>query len=348
MTVSPAAVAVVVACMSAITVAAAPATEPAPQYHNPIVLQRADPFALRHTDGYYYFTASVPEYDRIELRRSKSIEGLGDTEPKVIWRKHEHGPMGAHIWAPEIHRIDNTWYIYFAAGGAEKIWDIRIYVLSNDSPNPLDGTWTERGQLKTNWESFALDATTFEHRGKRYLVWAQNDPKFKANTCLYIALMSDPLHIEGKQVCISRPELPWECVGYKVNEGPAVLEKNGRLFLTYSAAATDANYCMGMLTAPADADPLDPASWHKSPQPVFCTDVANGQYGPGHNSFTTAEDGASDVLVYHARPYREVHPDPLHDPNRHTRAQVIQWRPDGTPDFGVPVPDARPTTQPAR
>ena len=29
--------------------------------------QRADPYVYRHTDGTYYFTASVPEYDRIVL-----------------------------------------------------------------------------------------------------------------------------------------------------------------------------------------------------------------------------------------------------------------------------------------
>ena len=32
-------------------------------YNNPIVLQRADPYVYRHTDGYYYFTGSVPAYD---------------------------------------------------------------------------------------------------------------------------------------------------------------------------------------------------------------------------------------------------------------------------------------------
>ena len=42
----------------------------------PIILQRADPWIYKHTDGYYYFTASVPEYDRIEIRRSKTINGL--------------------------------------------------------------------------------------------------------------------------------------------------------------------------------------------------------------------------------------------------------------------------------
>ena len=44
----------------------------------PIVLQRADPWCYMHTDGYYYFTGSVPEYDRIELRRAKSIKELSD------------------------------------------------------------------------------------------------------------------------------------------------------------------------------------------------------------------------------------------------------------------------------
>ena len=36
------------------------------KYKNPIVIQRADPFIYKHIDGFYYFTASVPEFDRIE------------------------------------------------------------------------------------------------------------------------------------------------------------------------------------------------------------------------------------------------------------------------------------------
>jgi GH43 family beta-xylosidase len=317
------------------------------EFKNPVILQRADPLVLRHTDGLYYFTASVPEYDRIELRRSKTIAGLAGAEQHIIWRKHATGRMGAHIWAPELHHIDGTWYVYFAAGDAEKIWDIRIYVLSNDSPDPFTGKWVERGQLKTDWESFALDATTFEHRGKRYLLWAQSDPKLGPGTSLYIAAMRDPLTIQGPQVRISRPELPWERIGHNVNEGPAVLVRNGRVFVAYSAAATDHNYCMGLLAAREDADLLDPASWTKSPEPVFRTNVANSQYGPGHCSFTVAEDGKTDLIVYHARNYRDVKPDPLRDPNRHTRVQAIQWRDDGTPDFGVPLPDSAPTTRPA-
>jgi GH43 family beta-xylosidase len=71
----------------------------------------------------------------------------------------------------------------------------------------------------------------------------------------------------------------------------------------------------------------------------MASNAASGQYGPGHNSFTTSPDGKTDILVYHARNYRDIAGDPLRNPDRHTRAQPISWRADGMPDFGQPVPD---------
>jgi GH43 family beta-xylosidase len=319
---------------------ALPAMAAEPSFHNPLVRQRADPQVLLQDDGYYYLAATVPEYDRIELRRARTLDALGAGEAKVVWRKHASGEMGAHIWAPELHRIDGKWYLYFTAGRADKIWEIRLYVLENDSPDPFTGEWVERGQLKTGWESFALDATTFAHRGQRYLLWTQRAPDGSKGTNIYIAKMDTPLSITGPATLLTKPEYAWEKVKYDVNEAPAVLVKNGRVFLTYSASATDANYAMGMLTASADANLLDARSWTKSPEPVFKSSPANKQWGPGHNSFTTTPDGKTDILVYHARDYRDIVGDSLHDPNRHTRAQVIHWKADGTPDFGEPMADA--------
>lgn len=314
-------------------------------FANPLVPQRADPHVFKHSDGYYYFTATVPEYDRIEIRRAKTLQELGTAEAKVIWKKHEQGAMGSHIWAPEIHFIDGKWYVYFAAGGAKDVWAIRIYALENASVNPLEGEWVEKGQIKTGWESFALDATTFEHKGTRYLVWAQKGQRSRDNSDLYIAKMDTPTSITGQAVRLSRPELPWERVGYAVNEGPAVLKKNGKIFITYSASATDFHYCMGMLTADDSADLLEAASWTKSQTPIFQTSEENKVFGPGHNSFTTSPDGKEDILMYHARNYKEIKGDPLHDPNRSTRAQVITWKADGTPDFGIPVAESAPAAK---
>ena len=311
-------------------------------FSNPLVRQRADPHVTLHSDGYYYYTATVPEYDRIELRRARTLDQLGQAEASVIWRKHAAGPMGNHIWAPELHRIDGKWFIYFTAGTAEDKWAIRLYVLENAAANPLQGKWVERGQLKTGWESFALDATTFAHAGRRYLVWTQRRPeKDLPATNIYIAPMDTPTSISGAPVLLSTPEHAWEKVKYLVNEAPAVLVKNGKVFITYSASATDASYSMGLLTADAGANLLDAAAGRKSPVPVFASSAANGQYGPGHNSFTTTPDGKTDVLVYHARNYRDIAGDPLHDPNRHTRAQVFTWRADGSPHFGEPEADRR-------
>jgi GH43 family beta-xylosidase len=309
-------------------------------YTNPLINQRADPHIFRHSDGFYYFTATAPEYDRIVLRRATTLQGLASAPESTIWRRHSSGEMGAHIWAPEIHFINNKWYIYFAAGRADDVWRIRMYVLENANANPLTGSWTERGRITTPWDTFSLDASTFMANGVRYLIWAQQEPGISTNSNVYIARTgTNPWQITGTVTRLVVPTYVWETRGYKVAEGPTVIQRNGRIFLTYSASATDANYCLGLLTAPASSDPLKAASWSKSATPVFASNSSTGQYGPGHNSFTVSEDGQSDILVYHARNYEKITGDPLNDPNRRTRIQRLNWNADGTPNFGVPVPD---------
>lgn len=328
-----------IACVAGLPVLEA-AASPAVRYTNPIAERRADPHIVKHTDGYYYFTATVPEYDRIVLRRATTIQGLATAPETVIWRKHSSGEMAAHIWAPEIHFINGKWYVYFAAGRSDDIWRIRMYVLENSSANPLTGTWTERGRVTTPWDTFSLDASTFVNNGVRYLIWAQQEPGISTNSNLYIARMgANPWTITGTTTRLTVPTLAWETRGHKVAEGPTVLQRNGKVFLTYSASATDANYCLGMLTASASSNLLNAASWTKNANPVFASNSATSQYGPGHNSFTVSEDGQSDIMVYHDRNYRDISGDPLNDPNRRTRVQKVYYKSDGTPDFGIPVPD---------
>lgn len=156
-------------------------------WNNPLVRQRADPWVCRAEDGRYLFTGTVPEYDRIELSRADTLGDLGAAKPVVIWRKPASGPASHHIWAPELHHIDGKWYVYFAAGRADDIWAIRIYVLECAAADPLAGPWVEKGRLTTHLDTFSLDATTFSHHGVRYLVWAQHDPAIGGNTSLFLA-----------------------------------------------------------------------------------------------------------------------------------------------------------------
>ena len=302
-------------------------------FDNPIAEQRADPWVHRTPEGIYYLIATVPEYDRIVLRKAASINGLKHAAEKEIWHKHQQGVMGHHIWAPELHRIDGKWYIYFAAGEAENIWNIRMWVLSNASDDPMEGEWTEEGRILTEKDSFSLDATTFEHNGKRYLIWAQNIGGEDDGTALVLSQMKDPLTLAGPEVVITVPEFSWERMKYNVNEGPAVVRRNGKIFVAYSASATNHNYCMGLLWIDEAADLLEASNWNKSPGPVFYSNADLNRYGPGHNSFTLAEDGETVIMIYHARDYKEISGHELADPNRATRAREVRWTESGFPDF---------------
>lgn len=263
-------------------------------YNKPWILQRADPYVYRHRDGMYYFTASVPAYDRIVLRRSETLQGLKDAEEITIWEKHEFGIMSEHIWAPELHYLDNKWYIYFAGGERENVWEIRPYVLECTDEDPLRGTWTEKVSVGPQISN------------------------------LYIAEMETPCKLKTVQVLLSTPDYDWERVGFWVNEGPAVLHHDGKIYLTYSASETGAAYCMGMLSVSEDEDILDPRAWKKERYPVLSTDREKGVYGPGHNSFTEDEEG-KPVMVYHARTEEKIEGNPLYNPNRHAMLMKICW-----------------------
>ncbi len=301
----------------------------------PFIEQRADPYILRK-DGKYYFTASVPAFDRVILRKADTLEGLAQAEEKTVWIRHETGDMSCNIWAPEIHWVDDAWYIYFAAarGGADEngCFDHRTYALRNPNPDPTEGGFTEAGRIETGWESFTIDSTVTVFEGKRYFIWAQRDFSIPGNSNLYIAEMENALELKLPAVRLSVPEFDWECRGFLVNEGPGCLHHDGNLYITYSGSATDERYAMGLLTLKAGSNPLDASAWTKSLVPVMVTEEKNGLYGPGHNSFTTDAEG-NDILVFHARPYPGFQGDALSDPNRHCFLRRVCYNNGGTPVF---------------
>lgn len=307
-------------------------------YNTPWILQRADPYVYKAYDGWYYFLASVPAYDRIILRRSRTLEGLAQAPEKTIWVKHETGPMSKHIWAPEMHFLFGKWYIYFAGGEMEAEWNIRPYVLECIGEDPWEDAWVEKGKMiragedEFSFEAFSLDMHVFENKGKWYCVWAEKVGVGKQISNLYIAEMENGYTLKTVQVLLTTPDYDWERHGYWVNEGPSTVKHDNRIFLTYSASDTGIHYCVGLLVAFADSDLLDPKSWEKSRNPVLCSSEEAGIYGPGHNSFTVDEEG-NDIIVYHARTETEIIGDPLYNPNRHVMLMKVKWDAEGNPVF---------------
>ena len=317
-------------------------------YPNPFISERADPYVTKGSDGYYYFTASYPAlhdefhgYDRIVLRKSKTVEGLAEVEEKTIWTAHKEGVMAKHIWAPEIHEIGGKWYIYFAAANSDDKWHIRPYVLACDGNDPMNDSWIEKGKMQScegddvSFNSFSLDMTYFEHIGKHYVIWAE----IIGASSLFMAEINPecPWKLISMPILLSKPEYDWEKVRFPVNEGPSVLKGEDKIFVFFSASGTGAEYCMGYLWAYTDADLMDISSWNKTTAPVLATKDLKGEAGPGHNSFVYDEEG-NLLIVYHARP--ESHFDencgtyddePLYDPCRHARIKYVQFDDKGFP-----------------
>jgi len=322
----------------------------AADYDNPFIEERADPYIVAG-DGCYYFTASYPAYgnvnagyDRIILRKSTTVAGLASAEEKTVWQAHASGTMAKHIWAPEMHRINGTWYMFFAAGNSDNVWAIRPYVLKCDG-DPYTGTWTECGQMQasggdtSSFQNFSLDMTYFENNGKHYVIWAE----IKGDSSLFMAEIdpSAPWKLISQPILLTKPEYSWELVNNRVNEGAAVLKANGKVYVFFSASGTGSEYCVGMLQADANADLMNTASWTKGTSAVLSSANLYGESGPGHNSFVTDENG-NLLIVYHARPAAHdaqscgtYSSDPLYDPCRHTRIRQVYIGADGTPNIAL-------------
>lgn len=309
-------------------------------YPNPFIIERADPFVTKGADGYYYFTASYPAYlsvddgyDRIVLRRSKTVIGLATAEEHTVWKAHNEGIMGAHIWAPEIHNINGTWYIMFAAGNKEDVWHIRPYMLKCTGSDPINDEFIELGRVQgcdddnVSFGDFSLDMTYFEHSGEHYLIWAE---KYDDTVIMMSRINPDePNKLLEKPIMLTKPEYDWEIIRYRVNEGPSVIKSGDKVFVFFSASGTGEEYCVGLVWAYADSDLMNKDSWHKQDTPILSTSDLVDEVGPGHNSFVVDENG-EQLIVYHARPASHLTGDcgtycdeTLYDPCRHARIKKV-------------------------
>lgn len=307
-------------------------------YNEVWIQKRADPYVYKHTDGTYYFTASLPDYDGIALRKADKLFDLKDAPEKMIWKKHDKGIMSFHVWAPELHFIFGKWYIYFAAGDVDDIWAIRPYVLECRGDDPFNDEWIEKGMMQCSDEdpfsfrAFSLDGTVLENHGEYYFIWAEKVGVGKQISNLYIAKMESATKLSTVQVLLTTPDYDWERVGFWVNEGPAFIKNDGKIYMTYSASETGVAYCIGMLSADENDDLLDPKSWEKRRMPVLKTSEEFKIYGPGHNSFTVNDEG-EPVMIYHARTEAEIVGNPLYNPNRHAMVMKVKWNESGEPEF---------------
>lgn len=314
-------------------------------FTNPLLDSGPDPW-VSQKDGFYYYMNT--EGNKLSIYKTKDLSQLRKTEKKVIYHAPESGPGSKNIWAPELHFLGNKWYLYYTAGSTPDHSTQRLYVMENSSMDPTQGKWIRKGQIKDKQaDFFAIDATVATINSRNYLIWSGHISELDKTQRLFIAeLNGDQCTLKTARAEISTPTYDWETIGTPhVNEGPEILKnENGKVFLIFSASGcwTD-DYSLGMLSLKNNSDPMDPASWTKSPAPIFTKKAENNAYGPGHNGFFKSPDGKQDWIVYHAN----AKPGLKCSNERSPRMQKFTWNADGTPHFGEPVKINMPITKPS-
>ena len=309
-------------------------------FHNPLLPSGPDPWVVTHGGFYYYMNTTGRN---LTVWKTRNITDLAHAEKKVVWTPPAEGPYSKEIWAPELHRMDGAWYIYFAAD-AGKNESHRIYVIENKAEDPLEGEWTFKGKLADATDRWAIDASVFEDGGQKYMVWSGWEGDSDGEQRIYLAHMKNPWTIDSRRVLLSYPQYPWERVGdllnrpamphVNVNEGPEILKHGNDIFLVYSGSACWTDYYeLGVVRARLGANLMDPASWTKFDHAFFKQNREGEVFGPGHNGFFKSPDGKQDWIIYHANAKSQQGCGQFRSP----RIQPFTWNSDGTPNFGEPV-----------
>ena len=243
-------------------------------------------------EGKYYYCYSVG--NGVGVRSSSNLSTLCNAEETIVYRAPEGEMYSYSYWAPEMHYINGSWYIYVAADNGNNE-NHRMYVLKGKSPT---SQFKMVGKIADKTDRWAIDGTVLEYEDEMYFIWSGWEGETDKGQNLYIAHMSSPTKIDGERHLLSVPARLWEISGHPINEGPEILKNGEDVFVVFSASGswTD-EYCLGMISF-RGGDICDITNWVKCPRAVLSKqDTA---YGPGHCCFLKSKDGKTNYIAYHS------------------------------------------------
>lgn len=310
-------------------------------YDEPIdQINGGDPYIIEDESGCYYtFTTG----GGIDIFQIESFDTINVTRQKTIFWAGESGTDG-DIWAPEIHKFGDRWYIVATAKfkrDAVPAGKMPYIIIDKDNDDyyrysfvleskteDIFGEYEFKGIIAPDGLS-NLDGTYLKKDGKLYFVCAAYMKV--AYQSIYICEMENPYTLKtdskGRHIIkkLSSPTYLWEKNGWDVNEGPAVLYNGDDIFIVYSASGySSGKYCMGMLTFKG-GDIMKKSSWKKSATRVSYHIPSKDIYSAGHCSFIHRDNG--DIfMVYHANKTKDFSESP-----RLTYIKKIEFA------FGKPV-----------
>lgn len=283
------------------------------RFEFPVAWNKADPCIGRWNGKYYFISTNDLDHEHtIYIREADSIAGLVTAQQVKILDAYTYPHLGNLLWAPEFHVIDGRLYV-FHAGTPQEFLEEQSHVMAlKEGGNPMKASDWEMpvrvvrkdGSPLYGREGITLDMTEFEAGGRHYVCWSQRQfHPVDQGAWLYIACVDpkEPWKLTTDPVLLSMPEYGWANNHTFVDEGPFALITEDKVYLTFSSAAVDSTYVVGLLSADPGANLLDPENWVKENYPLLSSRSVEGEFGTGHNAYVTDEDGQV-WNTYHARP----------------------------------------------
>lgn len=253
----------------------------------------ADP-TIYFDGGKYYLTGTkggggAPGFAILEskdLKNWKTPEGPGSAEHMILSKGDQcFGTQG--FWAPQIFRVDQTYYLSYTANEQT--------VLAES--NTLLGPYRQKEVAPIDGSAKNIDSFVFrDDDGKYYLYHV----RFSNGNYIWVAefdLKTGKINPETLTKCFGQTE-PWEATpnfeSAPIMEGPTVIKMKGKYYLFYSANHfKNIDYSVGYAVSDSPFGPWKKYAGH----PILHRSIV-GENGSGHGDLFEGLDGQL-YYVYH-------------------------------------------------
>ncbi|MGM9704539.1 MAG: glycoside hydrolase family 43 protein [Prevotella sp.] len=252
-------------------------------------LPLADPYVLLDGDTYYAYGTHAA--NGIEVWTS---DDLYVWEKKGLALDKANTTEDRWFWAPEVYHKNGKYYMYYSANE-------HLYVATSDSPL---GPFTQEGTYQMNdvlGDEKCIDSHVFfDDDDKAYLFFV----RFTDGNCIWMCELEDDYMTPKASTlkkCIN-VTLSWENLLGRVCEGPFMVKRGNKYFLTYSANDYNSqDYAVGCATATSLSEP----QWQKYLNPVLRR--VEDLVGTGHHTIFTDKEGKLRIAFHAHNSQTAVH-----------------------------------------
>lgn len=242
-----------------------------------------DPQILLRNETYYCYATSHGRGFCVWTSRDL----YSFSEPQLCFFADDSHWADRDFWAPEVVYHEGRFVMHYSAR-MKRSGSLRIGVAVSDSPL---GPFVDVQNAPMFDLGYAtIDGSVFKYNGENYFYYSRDCSENVIDgvhtSQLYCVRLDETLtHTVGGHVLVTTPTYGWELLSlpgnFIWNEGPALIERNGKIIMNYSAnsyASNDYSICI----ATADS-PMGPFTKSEKANPVLRS--RENLFGAGHNAF---------------------------------------------------------------